>query len=92
MNPNCAYCKGLGWAGENHPHIAWSDDEAGCQCGAGMLCKCNRAEGHEEPNVSQEIADAQMPFMITIAQKGKLRAIGYDDDAISKCQSKRIEI
>jgi hypothetical protein len=25
-----------------------------------------------------------MPFMITNAQKAKLRAIGYDDDAISK--------
>jgi hypothetical protein len=27
---------------------------------------------------------AQMPFMITVAQKGQLRLIGYDDDAISK--------
>jgi hypothetical protein len=84
MNPNCAYCNGLGWVCENHPHMAWSD-EAGCQCGAGMLCECNRAEGHDEPDVSQVIVEAaQMPFMITNAQKAKLRAIGYDDDAISK--------
>jgi hypothetical protein len=56
-----------------------------CQCGAGMLCECNRAEGHEEPDVSQVIFEAaQMPFMMTNAQKTKLRAIGYDDNAISK--------
>jgi hypothetical protein len=35
---------------ENHPRIAWSDE---CyQCVAGMPCECNRAEGHEEPDVS----------------------------------------
>jgi hypothetical protein len=85
VNPKCPYCKGLGWVCENHPHLAWSDDEAGCQCVAGMLCECNRAEGHEEPDLSQVIVEAaQMPFMITNAQKAKLRAIGYDDDAISK--------
>jgi hypothetical protein len=84
MNPNCAYCKGLGWVCENHPHMAWSD-EVGCQCGAGMPCERNLAEGHEEPDVSQVIVEAaQMPFMITNAQKAKLRAIGYDYDAISK--------
>jgi hypothetical protein len=84
MKPSCAYCKGLGWVCENHPHMAWSD-EAGCQCGAGMPCECNSAEGHEEPDVSRVIVEAaQMPFMITNAQKARLRAIGYDDDAISK--------
>jgi hypothetical protein len=37
------------------------------------------------PDVSQVIVEAgQMPFMITNAQKAKLRSIGYDDDAISK--------
>jgi hypothetical protein len=63
---------------------SWSD-EAGCQCGAGMPCECNSAEGHQEPDVSQVIVEAaQMAFMITNAQKAKLRAMGYDDDAISK--------
>jgi hypothetical protein len=88
MNPKCPRCKGLGWVCENHPHMAWSD-EFGCQCGAGMPCECNRADGHEEPDVSQVIVEApaayaQMTFMITKAQKVKLRAMGYDDDAISK--------
>jgi hypothetical protein len=89
MNPKCACCKGLGWVCENHPHMAWSD-ELGCQCGAGMPCECNEAEGYEEPDISQLMveataeATAQMPFMITKAQKAKLRAIGYDDDAISQ--------
>jgi hypothetical protein len=78
MNSNCAYCMGLGWVCENHPHMAWSD-EAGCQCGAGMLCECNRAEGHEEPDASQVIVEAaQIPFILTNAKKAKLRAIGYD--------------
>jgi flavorubredoxin len=68
--------------------MAWSD-EFGCRCSAGMPCECNRAEGHAEPDISQVIIEApaqygQMPFMITNAQKEKLRAIGYDDDAISK--------
>jgi hypothetical protein len=50
-----------------------------------MLCECNSAEGPEESDVSQVIVEAaQMPFMITNAQKAKLPAIGYDDDAISK--------
>jgi hypothetical protein len=83
MNPDCPYCKGLGWACENHPNMAWSD-ELGCQCGAGMPCECKRADGHEEPDFSQLMAeDAQMPFMITKAQKATLRAMGHDDDAIS---------
>jgi hypothetical protein len=38
---------------ENHPSKAWS--ELGCQCGAGMLCECNRAEGYEEPDTSEVI-------------------------------------
>jgi hypothetical protein len=45
VKPNCPYCFGLGWVCENHPH-------EGCQCGAGMPCECNRAEGHEEPDTS----------------------------------------
>jgi hypothetical protein len=88
MHSDCAYCKGLGWVCENHPHMAWSD-EAGCQCGAGMLCECNRADGHEEPIISELIVEApcenaQVSFMITNTQKAKLRAMGYDDDAISE--------
>jgi hypothetical protein len=47
MNPKCAYCKGLGWVCENHPHMAWSD-ELGCQCGAGMPCECNQVDRPDE--------------------------------------------
>jgi hypothetical protein len=42
---------------ENHPHMAWSD-EAGCQCGAGMPCKCNRADVLEKPDVN-DVMSAQ---------------------------------
>ena len=54
-----------------------------------MPCQCNCFEAYEEPDVSQLILDAsvqyaQMPFMITNAQKEKLRLIGYDEEAISK--------
>ncbi|NEV03192.1 hypothetical protein FNJ47_48495, partial [Bradyrhizobium sp. UFLA 03-164] len=41
INPNCPICGGLGWVCENHPHLAWTKDPRGCQCGAGMRCACN---------------------------------------------------
>jgi hypothetical protein len=47
----CPTCFGLGWVCENHPKRAWTE-EMGCQCGAGMPCECNRADGLHEPNVS----------------------------------------
>jgi hypothetical protein len=45
MDKNCPICLGFGWVCENHPHSAWSY-EFGCQCGAGIPCKCNQ-EGDE---------------------------------------------
>lgn len=48
-------CHGLGWPCENHPYLARTNDPVGCQCGAGMLCGCNRSDdidaGIEEPDV-----------------------------------------
>jgi hypothetical protein len=55
MKPNCPYCFGLGWVCENHPHLPWTDDKLGCQCGAGMPCQCNRFGAYEEPDVSKII-------------------------------------
>jgi hypothetical protein len=54
MNPNCKTCFGIGWVCENHPDRAWSQ-KLGCQCGAGMLCKCNEVDGVDEPDVSKVI-------------------------------------
>jgi hypothetical protein len=54
MNPNCPVCFGLGWVCENHPHLRWSEDPGGCQCGAGMPCECNR---EDPPDTSQIIED-----------------------------------
>jgi hypothetical protein len=52
INPNCPYCFGLGWVCENHPHLAWTDDPKGCQCGAGMPCECQgKQDGIDEPDV-----------------------------------------
>jgi hypothetical protein len=39
---------GIGWVCENHPDRAW-DRELGCECGAGIPCKCNDAD---EPDTS----------------------------------------
>jgi hypothetical protein len=50
--PDCPVCLGLGWVCENHPHLPWTDDGRGCQCGAGMPCECNRGDGIDEPDVS----------------------------------------
>ena len=54
MDPKCPVCLGIGWVCENHPDRAWSE-EFGCQCGAGMPCECFRADGLEEPDISQVI-------------------------------------
>ena len=50
-------CFGIGWVCENHPKHAWSE-ELGCQCGAGMLCECNRMDGLDEPDVSKVFAES----------------------------------
>ena len=56
INPNCPICHGLGWVCENHPHLAWTAEPHGCQCGAGMTCECNNSDdidkGIEEPDVN----------------------------------------
>ena len=36
----CPICNGGLWVCENHPDKAW-DTQGGCECGAGMPCKCN---------------------------------------------------
>jgi hypothetical protein len=56
IDPDCSICFGIGWVCENHPNRAW-DEEKGCQCGAGMPCDCQRANGLEEPDVSHVITD-----------------------------------
>jgi hypothetical protein len=37
----CKICKDLGWVCENHPDKTWDELNGGCECGAGMPCKCN---------------------------------------------------
>jgi AAA domain len=41
-------------------HLAWTTDPMGCQCVAGMPCECLRADGIEEPDVSQ-VFDEKTP-------------------------------
>jgi hypothetical protein len=53
MDRNCRVCFGIGWVCENHPERAW-DKELGCECGAGMPCKCNE---DDEPDTSGLLAD-----------------------------------
>ena len=51
---NCPICFGIGLVCENHPGRAWHV-KLGCMCGAGMPCKCNKANGDEEPDTTQVI-------------------------------------
>jgi hypothetical protein len=37
---DCPICQGTLWVCENHPDKAW-DMPDGCECGAGMPCRCN---------------------------------------------------
>ena len=37
-NVECLICGGWGWVCENHPGKVW--DLSGCECGAGMPCRC----------------------------------------------------
>jgi hypothetical protein len=50
-------CHGIGCVCENQPEQAW-DKEIGCDCGAGMPCKCNSGE---EPDISQVIEENPPP-------------------------------
>ena len=61
ISPACPICFGIGWVCENHPKHAWSE-ELGCQCGAGMLCECNRTDGLDEPDVSKVLSTRPEPF------------------------------
>ena len=43
IDKNCKICYGVGWVCENHSTSVWDDSvEGGCECGAGMPCKCNK--------------------------------------------------
>ena len=52
IDPDCPVCAGLGWVCENHPNKVW-DRDRGCECGAGMPCECQRANGLEQPDTSK---------------------------------------
>jgi hypothetical protein len=49
---DCAICFGIGWVCENHPKRAW--EQLGCECGAGIPCKCKSGE---EPDVTEVIIE-----------------------------------
>ncbi|WP_354265644.1 hypothetical protein [Bradyrhizobium sp. I1.7.5] len=55
----CPVCQGLGWVCENHPTKAWTENEGGCQCGAGMPCDCNRANGEDTPDIKGIIEEVE---------------------------------
>jgi hypothetical protein len=57
IDPNCPVCFGIGWVCENHPMRVW-DEKLGCQCGIGMPCECQRANGFEQPDVSKIMTEA----------------------------------
>jgi hypothetical protein len=54
ISPTCPICFAIDGVCENHPKHAWSE-ELGCQCGAGMLCECNRTDGLDEPGRKQSL-------------------------------------
>jgi hypothetical protein len=53
IDPNCKICLGLGWVCENHRNRIWDLMLGGCECGAGMPCECQRANGLEQPDISR---------------------------------------
>jgi hypothetical protein len=60
IDPKCKTCFGLGWVCENHPKRAW-DEELGCQCGAGMPCKCQGAlDGIDDPVILEIIVPDEL--------------------------------
>jgi hypothetical protein len=52
-------CQGSGWVCENHPGKAWTEHEGGCQCGVGMPCECNRANGEDTPDAEAIIEEVE---------------------------------
>jgi hypothetical protein len=47
--PRCARCRDFFWVCENHDDKAW-DEDAGCQCGAGMpRPDCNSSDRDHPP-------------------------------------------
>lgn len=40
----CMTCNGEGWVCENHPLNKWDEGDQECCGGAGMPCRCNKAE------------------------------------------------
>ena len=58
IDPDCKVCLGIGWVCENHPNRAWSQ-ELGCQCGAGMPCRCVPADGKNRTLVRSSTSDRQ---------------------------------
>jgi len=59
IDPHCRICFGLGWVCENHPKRAWRE-ELGCQCGAGMPCECNAADGLHELDLSTVLVEEHL--------------------------------
>ena len=41
------------WLGMREPPGQGWDRDKGCECGAGMPCECQRANGLEQPDVSK---------------------------------------
>ena len=70
INPNCRSCCGLGWVCENHPERAW-DEALGCQCGAGMLCECQHADGLEPPDISKIMEEEPVMFVEVIPRSSE---------------------
>lgn len=57
-DPDCPFCHGLGWVCENHSDRMWSED-GGCQCGAGMPCRCSRVAVDDLPDVEGAIEEIE---------------------------------
>jgi hypothetical protein len=74
MPKHCYKCLGIGWVGENHPSLPWSD-ELGCTCGAGMPCECNKAgeAGVDESDVSRVLSDAKENHATIWSREGVVR-------------------
>lgn len=57
---SCPICDGFMWVCENHADKVWDTSAGGCECGAGMPCKCN-PDGAIGPSMDEIIADVSMP-------------------------------
>jgi hypothetical protein len=43
----------------DHPKLAWSDEAAGCQCGAGRPCECQVDVGDLKPVILEIITEVK---------------------------------